>query len=112
MSNDPATDQILAQAETAIRQWRAAHPTATFAEIEAELDRELRAARARLLAAVVPDVPAGTPPICSTCGRSMVWRGTQERSLRTDGDQAVPLRRAYAHCPHCGSGLFPPGPDA
>ena len=112
MPPDAAIDPILAQAEAAVRQWRAAHPRATFAEIEAVLDRELRAARARLLAAVIADVPDGAPPTCPDCGRAMVWRGTRERMLRTDGEQLVPLRRGYAHCPHCGSGLFPPGPDA
>lgn len=112
MPHDPSAAQILQQAELAVRQWRTSHPSATFAEIEAALDQELRAARAQLLAAIVPDVPNAAPPACPDCGRPMVWRGEHERTLRTDGDHAVPLRRAYAHCPHCGSGLFPPGPDA
>lgn len=112
MSHDAVADPILQHAETVVRQWRAAHPRATFAELEAILDEELRAARAALLAAVAPAVPVGTPPNCTHCGGAMVWRGTHERTLRTDGDHPVPLRRAYAHCPTCGSGLFPPGSDA
>jgi hypothetical protein len=102
----------LYQAEAAVRQWRAAHPQATFAEIEAVLDQELRAARAQLLASVTTP-PGETPaPRCPQCGTPMQWRGTHTRTLRTDGDAAVPLDRSYAACPTCGHGLFPPGPDA
>lgn len=111
----PAADEsgtILRQAEAAVRQWRAAHPQATFAEIEAILDQELRAARAQLLAAVTSP-PGETPaPLCPQCGTSMQWRGEHTRTLHTAGDAPVPVRRPYATCPRCGGGFFPPGPDA
>ena len=106
------SETILHQAEVAVRQWRAAHPQATFAEIEACLDQELRAARARLLAAVVGQPGAGPAPPCPQCGTPMQWRGEQPRTLHTAGDAPVPLRRPYACCPRCGHGFFPPGHDA
>jgi hypothetical protein len=34
-------------------------------------------------------------------------RGAHGRAVRTQGDQAVRLRRDYVVCPSCGAGLFP-----
>ena len=91
-----------------MRQWRVAHPHATLTEIEQELDRQWRTLRAALLGQLAPrgveDLGA-----CSTCGAAMIRRGQQTRTLRTDGDQSLVLRRAYASCPVCGHGVFPPG---
>lgn len=92
----------------AMRHWRQAHPHATLTEIERELDRQWRAVRADLLADVAR-ARGDDVGVCPTCGTALVRRGEHERTLRTDGDQAITLSRAYAWCPVCHAGLFPPG---
>lgn len=108
MPDDPARVQTAFQvAEQEVRAWRRAHPRATLTEIELELDTRLRAARAALLAEVAVDVEADDVR-CPTCGGPLVTRGQRARTLVTDGDATLPLTRAYATCPACGTGLFPP----
>jgi rubrerythrin len=107
MPADPAHEaSVLARVDAELRAWRAAHPHATLSEIEATLDQRLRAARAQLLSQVVAD--ASVPTHCPACGTTLQQRGRHRRRLRTDGDQPVELERAYATCPVCGTGLFPP----
>jgi YgiT-type zinc finger domain-containing protein len=97
--------------------WRAAHPKASFAEIEAAVEARLAGMRARMLeaaalasaAADVRSSDADERPCCPQCGQALVARGQQERVLRVPGEQTVQLRRSYATCPACGAGLFPPG---
>ena len=97
--------------------WRAAHPQATFATIEAELGTQLARLRARYLedlalasrAADVAAQPPGERPPCPTCGQPLQPRGQHSRTLTIRGDQAVQLHRSYATCSACGTGLFPPG---
>ncbi|MBA2556227.1 MAG: zinc ribbon domain-containing protein [Chloroflexi bacterium] len=93
-------------AEQEVRAWRRAHPRATLTEIERELDTRLRAARAALLAEVAGDGEADDAR-CPTCGGPLVTRGQRARTLVTDGDATLPLTRADATCPACGTGLFP-----
>jgi hypothetical protein len=101
----------------AMKAWRQAHPRATFAEIEAAVDARLNGARARLLeelalasaAADQAGQPAEGRARCPGCGARLAPRGAHERAVRTQGDEAVRLRRDYAVCPSCGAGLFPPG---
>ena len=92
---------------------RAAHPTATLAELEAELDRRWLRLRAQMLAdlALVSRAAdlAGERPACPDCGGRLVAAGDRARTLITLGDEAVTLRRAYATCTGCGGRLFPPG---
>jgi hypothetical protein len=102
---------------TGMADWRAAHPKATFAEIEAAVDERLAGMRARLLeaaalASAAADLGGSDPaerPTCPDCGQALVARGPRERHLRVPGDQTVHLRRSYATCPACSAGLFPPG---
>ena len=97
--------------------WRAAHPTATFSEIEAALDEQLNRLRARLLADLALASPAADVaaargeerPRCRACGTVLQARGPSERTLLTHGGAEVRLRRSYAACPRCGDGTFPPG---
>ena len=97
--------------------WRAAHPRATFSEIEEAVDERLSQLRARLLAdlalaSTAADVSAATGedrPRCARCGVVMQARGPSERKLLTQGGAAVRLQRSYAACPQCGDGVFPPG---
>jgi YgiT-type zinc finger domain-containing protein len=99
-----------------LQEWRAAHPRATFAEIEAVVDERLNRMRARLLenlalAQAAAELAEGAEerPACPDCGQPMHRRGHQTRTVTVQGDQAVRLRRAYAVCPACGTGVFTPG---
>jgi ribosomal protein S27AE len=106
------SDEVL----TGVRDWRTAHPRATFAEIEAAVEERLSGLRAQLLqdvalasaAAAWPDTPTAVRPACPDCGTALQSRGPHTRTLTVQGDQAVPLTRTYGVCPACGAGLFPP----
>ena len=108
MPDDPIYRQL---AETALaadlRRWRRAHPDATLTEIEQALDARLAPARAALLAEVAGDMPHEEER-CPGCGERLVRRGDRTRTLRTHGDAALDVTRAYLTCPACGAGLFPP----
>jgi YgiT-type zinc finger domain-containing protein len=107
------TEEVL----SGMQDWRTAHPKATFAEIETAVDERLGRMRARMLeaaalASAATDVSgseAGERPTCPNCGQALVAWGQRERALRVPGQQTVALRRSYAVCPACGTGLFPPG---
>ena len=100
-----------------LADWRAAHPKATFREIEAELDVRLNQVRARVLAdlalaSAAADVQAASRaerPRCATCGTVLQARGASDRTVLTQGGAEVRLERSYATCPRCGGGSFPPG---
>jgi len=102
---------------TGMADWRAAHPKATFSEIEAALDERLNQVRARVLAdlalaSAAADLQAASReerPRCERCGATLQARGQSERGLLTHGGAAVRLVRSYATCPRCGDGSFPPG---
>jgi predicted RNA-binding Zn-ribbon protein involved in translation (DUF1610 family) len=105
------SDRVLAE----MGAWRTAHPRATLAEIEREVDARLATARAKLLEAAAVAGPDGdpatgaTPPVCPTCGAALVVEGKRTRRLRTTHEQEVVLTRHYTRCPACGTGVFPPG---
>lgn len=96
-----------------VETWRQAHPTATWAEIEAVVDAELSQLRARILGETALGSDAtrldGAPVTCPDCGAALQAAGSHPRTLRTEHDRPVVLDRTYARCPVCGTGLFPPG---
>jgi hypothetical protein len=102
---------------TGMEDWRAAHPEATFAEIEAEVETRLGQLRARMLedAALASAARTGAVAgmaerqVCPSCGGALVARGEPPRLVRIRGDRRVALRRTYLTCTRCGRGLFPPG---
>jgi len=49
------------------------------------------------------------PAACPACRGGLEARGMHERQVVTQGDRVVRLRRQYATCSACGTGLFPPG---
>lgn len=96
----------------ALDAWRQAHPTATWAEIEAAVDAQLAPLRAQLLgetamASEATDL-AGPRRVCPQCGQRLQAAGTRRRRLRSEQDEPIALERTYARCPACGTGLFPP----
>jgi hypothetical protein len=96
---------------TGLRDWRSAHPHATFTEIEAAIDDRLTALRARMIeeAALAAAVTGPVPPACVACGGPLHPRGQHTRQVRVQGDQPVQLHRPYLVCSRCDRGLFPPG---
>jgi hypothetical protein len=99
-----------------MQQWRAAHPRATLAEIEAEAEARVVRLRARLVedtaqSSPVRDWPTAgeAAPACPHCGHPLQARGVDTRRLTIPGDQAIALTRRYGTCSACGTGLFPPG---
>lgn len=93
--------------------WRQAHPTASWAEIEAAIDAQLSQLRARMLGETAQASDAatleGASGTCPDCGASLQAAGSRQRRLCTEHDRAIDLERTYARCPACGTGLFPPG---
>src|SRR5215467_623289 len=102
------------QASQAIASWRAAHPEATLAEIEAAVDEQMNRLRARMIEEVAQASPleqAGGGQqgrTCPHCGDRMQARGKHQRRLQTHGGQQVRLTRQYLSCPGCGYSFFPP----
>ena len=92
-------------------RWREAHPLATFAEIERELDERLADARAQMLGDLAVKTPArkATGAVCPECGKAMRSDGSRTRAIRTRQGRRVRLAREYAICPGCGAGLLPHG---
>lgn len=107
--DEAAWDRQAARVRAEVQAWRATHPQATLTQIEQEIDRRLASARARLVEAVAQAGPvAAAPPAGPDCGAAMAWEGERTRRLTTTHDEAIALRRRYARCPRCGTGLFPP----
>src|SRR5688572_8482065 len=77
----------------ALRAWREAHPTATFAQIEDAVDAELDGARARVLAELAlasraADLSGQAPEgraRCPGCGARLAPQGKKERTVLTRG---------------------------
>lgn len=92
--------------EADLHTWRRARPTATWTEIETEMDRQLDHLRAQLLGEMVTDIDV--PSTCPTCGHALQSRGMHDRTIVTDSDEAITLTRSYQTCPVCETGLFPP----
>jgi ribosomal protein S27AE len=97
----------------ALEAWRQAHPTATWAEIEAAVEAQLGPLRAMLLQdtalASAATALATERSDCPTCGTRLQAAGSRRRRLRGEQDEPIDLERTYARCPACGAGVFPPG---
>lgn len=99
-----------------VAEWRAAHPRATFAEIERAVDERIAGIRARVLTDVVlasarrdlAGQEEGERPRCRECSGELQARGQHARELTTLRGDVVRLERGYAVCRVCGQGLFPP----
>jgi len=104
-----------AQMYEQLEAWYAAHPDASFGEIEAEARRRRRALMGAALTTLINGRDLGyqaQPPTCAQCGHAMRFEGYRRWGVSgLEGDTT--LRRAYYVCPQCqGQTLFPPGPEA
>lgn len=99
-----------AEMEEGLRRWRQAHPQASWDEIETEVQRQLAGLQAELMATLTgPESESAESPACPACGERMRSCGQRTRQVLTRMGRWVSLERAYAVCPACGTGLFPPG---
>jgi ribosomal protein S27AE len=112
--SDDAWQRLADEAWAGLAAWRHQHPRATLREIEQAVDERLADLRARMvqdaaLASARTDPAAsGDRPRCPDCGTPMHLEGARTRRLRTRHDRDLDLTRAYARCPVCGTGVFPP----
>ena len=114
--NEQLWHQLTQEVMSGMREWRAQHPKATLREMETELDARLNRMRARMLEDMAlasaatdwTDAPAGEQPTCPDCGQPLQLRGSDTRTLRTQGGQELQLKRQYGTGPACAAGLFPP----
>jgi hypothetical protein len=98
-----------------LRQWRQAHPHATFDEIDAEVARQYAALHAEVVAelstaaaAVAGDETGEGVVRCAQCQTPMQRRGARRRRIPTRRGVEAEVARTYYVCPACGAGLFPP----
>jgi hypothetical protein len=112
-----AWDEVSRAVHAELVAWRAAHPRATLAEIEAAVGAATRRLQARYLhdlaaASQAADLAAWPPaerPRCPACGGRLVARGRHGRDVLVPGQpEPVHIDRSYAVCAACGAGHFPP----
>jgi YgiT-type zinc finger domain-containing protein len=101
---------------TDIKEWRRAHPKATFREIKHEVHQRM----SRLEAQILQDTTQQSSsrewsgaseqerPQCPVCGSALQARGKRVRHLQAAGGHDITFSRTYGTCPTCGTGLFPP----
>ena len=85
-----------------VAEWRAAHPKATFAEIERVVDERMAGIRGRVLADVamasatsdMAEMAKEERPRCQACGGELEPRGQQTREVMTLRGDEVALRRS------------------
>jgi hypothetical protein len=113
---EPEWQALAAEAFAGLKRWRAEHPRASWAEIEAAQTERLAGLVARLqqdlaLASAAADfrgAAADARPPCPACGGALVAVGPVERRLTTAQDRPVVLGRTRGRCPACGAEVFPP----
>src|SRR6266536_1743076 len=97
-----------------MKEWRLAHPNATFREIEQAASERVSRLQARIVQdtamnsalANCQDVPKEQRPVCPTCAQGLIPRGKHTRRLQCSGGLDVELKRSYGACPSCGMGFF------
>lgn len=104
MDPTPFTD-----AATQLQEWRASHPIATFAEIDAQVEATFAPLHATLVGELSQQQGQPQIPLCPQCHCRMQSHGTRKRQVINRLGQSVPLTRPYFVCPVCQAGLFPPG---
>jgi hypothetical protein len=109
--------ELAEEVMTGMKEWRLAHPKATFKEIEAALDERLARVRARMLqdaalasaATNLKGAEVTERPPCPKCCHPLEHQETTTRTLTTNYNHTIELTRSYALCPACGTRVSPPG---
>jgi hypothetical protein len=100
-----------------MKEWRQAHPKATFREIEEAVSERM----SRLSARMIQDMALSSPssdwstlpsperPRCPQCAPPLQARGKRSRHLQSRGGQDIELKRADLwHLPDLWGRAFPP----
>lgn len=101
----PVDPTIIAQ-DLAV--WRAAHPRATLAEIEAQVDAGYSAYRSQTIVDLASAIPETGPPRCAACDLPMQRHGVRTRRLLTRDEGQLDLSLPRYRCSACGAELSPP----
>lgn len=102
---------------TAVKEWRKAHPNATFLESEGEVHQRIVQREAHLLRDGAEESSRrawgketdGEPPNGPTCQVAFHARGKRSRTVQGNGGENVTFTRTSGTCPTCGESVFPPG---
>jgi hypothetical protein len=114
--NDEAWLSLSAKILSDVKEWRKAHPKATFVEIENEVHRRMMQLEAHLLGDAAQESASrvwgkgisGAPPNCPTCQVPLQARGQRERTLQGNGGENITLTRTSANLPQVRGEFFPP----
>ena len=114
--DEQALRQMSTEILTDIKEWRRAHPRATYVQIEDEVHTRMMQLEAQIIEGAVQESPGREwgrgsgheAASCPTCAVPLQARGTHQRTLLGNGGQRVTLSRTYGTCPMCGESLFPP----
>lgn len=103
------SEEILA----GVAQWREEHPRVTMREIEDEIDKRLSALRAKMITDTANASEQAKRETAQGVqrpdrGAKLIKKGKKKRILLTRDGREIQLDRAYAVCPACGQGIFPP----
>ncbi len=98
-----------------IKEWRRAHPKATFIEIEDEVHKRMMHLEAQVLQEAAQEssnrewrgAPTEEHPRCPKCQVPLKARGKHQRTLQGNGGQSITVHRTYGMCPTCGESFFP-----
>jgi hypothetical protein len=101
---------------TEIKEWRQAHPKATYVEIEDEVHRRMMQLEAQVLQDAVQasasrewGKASGLPAaLCPSCAVPLQARGKHKRTLQGNGGQPVILNRTNANLPQMWRKSFSP----
>ena len=110
----PQWQELAEEVFRGMREWRAAHPRASWAELEAAMAERLARLRGRVLQDLAQASPAAdcrgaaARPACPHCGAPLQAAGQVPRRLTTAPEPPLVLDRTYGRCPRCGTGVFPP----
>ena len=102
---------ISEEALSGMKEWRQAHPKATFQEIEQEVDTRLNRLRSRMVKDLAQQSEASNwsdAPVCPKCGGTLRKRGKHHREIQSSGGSRIHLDRQFARCTDCGYSFFPP----
>ena len=106
--------ELLAHAEVLIDElldWTADTPSPTLTQIEDVILKLRKRLSEQLAVAVIHAQDAVRPvpgPRCPTCQRERHYKDMKDNTVESRVG-SLALERGYYYCPHCQSGLFPPG---
>lgn len=94
--------------------WEEQAAAPNLSQIETAVLKVRREMSERMAEVAIDDQDAVQPvaaPLCAQCGEPMRYKGQKGRSVESLVG-TLHFRRAYYHCTHCRSGVFPPAETA